>query len=238
MTPLHIGTFRRRCPGIREWYSRGWFRRALQLWWIIQTYLDHLETQYRRIVFTTSQLLHLCRCFGDGYISMEDPKGFYPLFFKNFLVHTSLYNFSSCITIKYSHPPNLSLKHSITVPSPATPSRPTLKPTIPGLKGTVKGLIVTLTIFLDLDLSHSADYDIELIARDNISVGWDGGCTLGSTGIWGWVYGISGSVVNVSSIKYVYAFSVFSMSDGLGLSLLLKRLWPNMVNYALTLVFF
>ena len=33
-------------------------------------------------------------------------------------------------------------------------------------------MIVTLTIFLDLDLFHLLDYDAELIVRDNISAGW------------------------------------------------------------------
>ena len=112
---------------------------------------------------------------------MEDPQGtFSPFSFHIYLIHA----FSSCITIKYSHLPNLSLKHSTTVLSSATPSRPIPRPIIPGHKGNVNYMIVTLTTFLDLDLFHSLDYDIELIARDNMSAGWDGDCILASPEIW------------------------------------------------------
>ena len=97
-----------------------------------------------------------------------------------YLIHA----FSSCITIKYSHLFNLSLKHSTTVLSSVTPKRPILKKIIPGLKGNVNYMIVTLTNFLDLDLFHLLDYDTELIVRDNISAGWDGDCILASPEIW------------------------------------------------------
>ena len=64
---------------------------------------------------------------------------------------------------KYSHLSNPSLKHSTMVLSSATSSRPIPNSIIPGLKGNVNHMIVTLTIFLDLDLFHSLDYDTELI---------------------------------------------------------------------------
>ena len=86
---------------------------------------------------------------------------------------------------KYSHLSNPSLKHSTTVLSNATPNRLILTSIIPGLKGNVDYMIVTLTTFLDLDLFHLLDYDSELIVRDNISAGWDGGCILASAEIWG-----------------------------------------------------
>ena len=98
-----------------------------------------------------------------------------------YLIHA----FRSCIMTKYSHLSNLFLKHSTTVLSFATPSRPILKPIIPGLKGNVDYMIVTLTTFLDLDLFHLLDYDTELIASGNISAGWDGACILASPEIWG-----------------------------------------------------
>ena len=92
--------------------------------------------------------------------------------------------FSSCIMTKYSHLSNLSSKHSTMVLSSVTPSRVIPKSIFPGLKGNVNYMIVTLTIFLDLDLFHSLDYDTELIVRDNLSAGWDGDCILASPEIW------------------------------------------------------
>ena len=104
---------------------------------------------------------------------------FFPLLFTSYFSST----FSSCIMTKYSHLSNLSLKHSTMVLSSATPSRPIPKSIIPGPKGNVNCMIVTLTIFLDLDLFHSLDYDTELIVRDNTSAGWDGDCILASAEI-------------------------------------------------------
>ena len=97
-----------------------------------------------------------------------------------YLIHA----FSSCIMTKYSGLPNPSLKHFTTVHSPATLSRPILKSIIPGLKGNVENTTVTLTIFQDLDLFRLLDCDTELIVKDNMSAGWDGGYILASTGIW------------------------------------------------------
>jgi hypothetical protein len=85
---------------------------------------------------------------------------------------------------KYSGLPNPSLKHSTMVLSLAALSRPILKSIIPGLKGSVGNMIVTLTIFLDLDLFRLLGCDTELIVKDNISAGWDGDCILVSIGIW------------------------------------------------------
>ena len=98
-----------------------------------------------------------------------------------YLIHA----FSLCIMTKYSDLPNPSLKHLTTALSSATLSRPILKLIIPGLKDNVKNMIVTLTIFLDLDLFRLLGYDTELIVKDNISAGWDGDYILASTGIWG-----------------------------------------------------
>ena len=92
--------------------------------------------------------------------------------------------FSSCIMTKYSGLPSPSLKHSTTVLSSATLSRPILKLIIPGLKGNVENMIVTLTIFLDLDLFRLLGYDTELIVKGNISAGWDGDYILALTEIW------------------------------------------------------
>ena len=97
-----------------------------------------------------------------------------------YLIHA----FSSCIMTNYSGLPNPSLKHSTTVLSSAALSRPILMQIIPGLKGNVKNMIVTLTIFLDLDLFRLLGCDTELIVKDNISAGWDGDYILASTGIW------------------------------------------------------
>jgi hypothetical protein len=85
---------------------------------------------------------------------------------------------------KYSGLSNPSLKHSTTVLSSAALSSPILKLIIPGLKGNVKNMIVTLTIFLDPDLFRLLGCDTELIVKDNISAGWDGDYILASTGIW------------------------------------------------------
>jgi hypothetical protein len=112
---------------------------------------------------------------------MEDSQG---TFFPSVHIICLNHAFSSCIMTKYSHLSNPSLKHSTMVVSSATPSRPIPKLIIPGLKGNANYTIVTLTIFLDLDLFHSLDYDTELIVRDNISAGWDGDCILASTEIW------------------------------------------------------
>ena len=95
-----------------------------------------------------------------------------------------IYAFSSYIMTKYSGLPKPSLKHSTMVLSSADLSRPIPKSIIPGLKGNVKKMTVTLTIFLDLDLFRLVGYDSELIVKDNISAGWDGDYILASTGIW------------------------------------------------------
>ena len=97
-----------------------------------------------------------------------------------YLIHA----FSSCIMTKYFALPNPSLKHSRTVLSSAALSRPIPQLIIPGLKGNVKNMIVTLTIFLDLDLFRLLGCDTELIVKNNISAGWDGDYILASTGIW------------------------------------------------------
>ena len=67
----------------------------------------------------------------------------------------------------------ISSLHLAMVLSSTTPSRSIPMLIIPGLKGDVNYMILTLTIFLDLDLLHSPNYDTELIERDNdIQAGW------------------------------------------------------------------
>ena len=76
----------------------------------------------------------------------------YPFFFSAHTIYL-IYAFSSYITTKYSIRP-------IMILSSATPSRPIPKLIIPGLKN-INYITVTITVFLDLDLFHSLDYDRE-----------------------------------------------------------------------------
>ena len=108
----------------------------------------------------------------DTTNSMEGPQGTFSPFRSHYiyLIHA----FSSCIMTKVFPSVQPFAKHLARVLSSTTPIRSIPMLIIPGLEGDVNYMIVTLTIFLDLDLFHSPDYDTELIERDNdISAGWD-----------------------------------------------------------------
>ena len=108
----------------------------------------------------------------DTTNSMEGPQGTFSPFRSHYiyLIHA----FSSCIMTKVFPYVQPFAKHLARVLSSTTPIRSIPMLIIPGLEGDVNYMIVTLTIFLDLDLFHSPDYDTELIERDNdISAGWD-----------------------------------------------------------------
>ena len=117
--------------------------------------------QYKRRVSSSSWsfrwvwMTQWRRNFAESYLL---PVNFYGYLWDRFhtLSYASFLNWkhylsSSCITFKHSHS---SLKHSTTVLSSVTSSRPILNLTLLSLKGIVKHTIVTSTIFLDLDVFH------------------------------------------------------------------------------------